>query len=208
MMLAAIYPTIVEVMLAFVRILQSLLLSSYPGNKPRLKSFVGYASKRNMNNLDVEVETPIVYEYIPIEYWDRSDECKEAKLTHMDRLDLFCEDRVYTILSTILWDRDINLEPNMFPYDTPKGIEHYTLWCVYEMTHSEICRYVENWLSVHMPHVRRWNYDDNSGERSFQIFHVHVYIETIPYSYIPDPERSYYPSHNTNSPLRIVNATV
>ncbi len=53
------------------------------------------------------------------------------------------------------------------------------------MSHREIVQYVENWLSRNMPHVRRWNYDDNAGEKSIELFHVHVYIETIPYSHQP-----------------------
>lgn len=36
-----------------------------------------------------------------------------------------------------------------------------------------------------MPYVKRWNYDDNEGEKSIELFHVHVYIETIPYIYQP-----------------------
>lgn len=79
---------------------------------------------------------------------------------------------------------------------TPRGLQHYTLWSTYEMSHEQICRYVEKWLTRKFPHVRRWNYDDNSGERSFQLFHVHVYIETIPYSYVPDPDKAYFPTHD------------
>lgn len=65
---------------------------------------------------------------------------------------------------------------------TPKGVKHYTLWSIYELRHHEIVEYVERWISKHMPQARRWNYDDNSGERSFQLFHVHVYIEVEPYA--------------------------
>eukprot|EP00602_Paraphysomonas_sp_CaronLab_P004689 CAMPEP_0185018242 /NCGR_PEP_ID=MMETSP1103-20130426/1029_1 /TAXON_ID=36769 /ORGANISM="Paraphysomonas bandaiensis, Strain Caron Lab Isolate" /LENGTH=82 /DNA_ID=CAMNT_0027547985 /DNA_START=692 /DNA_END=940 /DNA_ORIENTATION=+ len=68
----------------------------------------------------------------------------------------------------------------MFPYNTPPGVKHYTLWCRDDMSHSEICDYMEGWLDRHMPHVKRWNYDDNAGEKSIQLFHVHVYIETDP----------------------------
>jgi hypothetical protein len=53
------------------------------------------------------------------------------------------------------------------------------------MSHPEICRYVDNWISRHMPQVRRWNYDDNEGDKSIELFHVHIYIETIPYAYQP-----------------------
>ena len=46
-----------------------------------------------------------------------------------------------------------------------------------------------------MPHVYRWQYDDNNGERSVRLFHVHVFIETDPYSYIPHPDKVYVPLH-------------
>lgn len=96
----------------------------------------------------------------------------------MDRMDHFCDDdREYLILQTTLWNRFTTMERNMFPYDTPPNIEHWTLWCREEMTRGEVCRYVEGWLRRHMPYVRRWNYDDNSGDRSIDLFHVHVYVE-------------------------------
>jgi hypothetical protein len=118
---------------------------------------------------------------LPMAYWERSAGCREAKLNHMERMDHFCDDdREYFILQTTLWNRFHTLERNMFPYDTPDGVEHWTLWCREEMTHKEVCDYVSRWLRKHMPHVRRWNYDDNSGDRSIDLFHVHVYIETRP----------------------------
>jgi len=115
-------------------------------------------------------------------YWERSPGCREAKLDHMEKMDHFCGDeREYLILQTTLWNRFYTLERNMFPYDTPVGIEHWTLWCREEMSPQEVCDYVNKWLYKHMPHVRRWNYDDNSGDRSIELFHVHVYIETDPH---------------------------
>ena len=69
--------------------------------------------------------------------------------------------------------------------NTPYGVEHYTLWSRHNLTHSEICYYVDNWIDKRMPYVRRWNYDDNEGEKSIELFHVHVYIERIPYIYQP-----------------------
>ncbi len=86
---------------------------------------------------------------------------------------------------------------NSFDVDnTPRGLVHYTLWCTYDLSHEEIVRFVENWLRKRAPQVRRWNYDDNTGERSFQLFHVHVYIETHPYSYFPDAQKAYFPNHH------------
>ena len=145
------------------------------------------------------------YEWLPMEYWERSPGCKEAKLDHMDRIDHFCgEDREYLILQTTLWNRYITLELNMFPYETPFGIEHWTLWCRDELSHNEVCRYVENWLRKNMPNVRRWNYDSNSGDRSIDLFHVHVYIETRPDLSSRDSPILVDPKSSTNC---LINAT-
>jgi len=137
------------------------------------------------------------YERLPLEYWERSDDCKEAKWAHMDRLDRLGASRERLVLLTTLWEEDTVLEPNMFPYVTPSGIKHYTLWSVHDMTHNEICSFVEDWLLKHMPQVRRWEYDDNSGDRSINLFHVHVFIETVPYSFYPtDMSKIYRPLHS------------
>jgi len=132
---------------------------------------------------------------LPLEWWDRTEDCKDAKLKHTDRIDNICRSREDLVLQTTLWDRRTALEPNMFPYKTPKGIEHYTLWSTRDMTHNEIVRYVDDWLRHKFPQVRRWQYDDNSGERSIELFHVHVFIEMDPYSFTPDPEQVYIPPH-------------
>lgn len=137
------------------------------------------------------------YSELPLEWWDRTDDCKDAKALHLERIDHLDMSREELILETTLWKEDIVLERNMFPYDTPYGIEHYTLWSIYDMTHQNIVEYVNSWLSYYCPDVRRWQYDDNSGERSIDLFHVHVFIEMIPYSFtIKDPEKQYIPSHS------------
>jgi hypothetical protein len=46
-----------------------------------------------------------------------------------------------------------------------------------------------------MPHVRRWQYDDNSGERSINLFHVHIFVETIPFAFTARAEVEYFPPH-------------
>lgn len=137
------------------------------------------------------------YEILPITYWSRTEECLEAKHKHIEKIDHLCESRERLVLYTTLYNRRVALEKNMFPCkvscffdllsldDTPYGIEHYTLWSRYDMSHEDICRYVDNWISRRMPHVRRWNYDDNAGDKSIELFHVHVYIETVPYAYQP-----------------------
>jgi hypothetical protein len=60
--------------------------------------------------------------------------------------------------------------------------------------------FVDGWLHRHMPHVRRWQYDDNSGERSINLFHVHVFIETRPFSFTPREGCEYFPPHAVPSP--------
>lgn len=132
---------------------------------------------------------------LPLEWWERSPNCKRAKERHTKKLDYHCESREDLVLATTLWNRRTVLEPNMFPYATPRGIKHYTLWSVDDMTHEEIVRYVDGWLQRRMPHVRRWQYDDNSGERSVLLFHVHVFIETDPYCFTPRHGMEYFPPH-------------
>jgi len=55
------------------------------------------------------------YRDLPLEWWERTDHCKEAKLRHTDRIDHMCGSRESLVLKTTLWKEDIVLEPNMFP---------------------------------------------------------------------------------------------
>lgn len=66
-----------------------------------------YRHSNNFRNYD--------FELIPIEYFERSEACKAAKLDHLDRLDAFCDSREDLVLHTTLWKRDIAIERNMFP---------------------------------------------------------------------------------------------
>lgn len=129
---------------------------------------------------DAHSSSPVPSRYsrrtLYIEYWSRTDECKERKWDHLDDIaeKYGCaEDHIF---DTTLRGRTACLEPNMFPYDTPAGIEHWTLWHVKDLSHGQIKQYVENWIDANAPHVVRWNYDDNP-ERSIDIFHVHVYLQ-------------------------------
>lgn len=110
-----------------------------------------------------------------IEYWSRSDECLERKWDHMDKIDDSELSREDHILATTLQGRRTLLEPNMFPYSTPAGIEHWTLWSRDEMSDDEVERCVSAWIEENAPHVLSWNFDDNSS-RSIDLFHVHVYL--------------------------------
>jgi hypothetical protein len=60
---------------------------------------------------------------------------------------------------------------------------------------KQVLAFVDGWLSKHMPRVKRWQYDDNAGERSINLFHVHVFIETAPYTFTPRPGYEYFPPH-------------
>jgi len=134
---------------------------------------------------------------LPLEWWERDDRCKDAKERHTSRIDRICSSREYLVLQTTLWKEETVLEPNMFPYNTPPGVEHFTLWSKHDMKHDEIIEFVDTWLLEHYPHVRRWQYDDNFGERSVLLFHVHVFIEMKPFSFHPRPGQEYFPPHLT-----------
>jgi len=151
----------------------------------------------NINNKYNRVQTPSCRRYVdlPLEFWERSDDCLNAKRAHLERIDSLCDSRETLVRLTTLANADTVLEKNMFPYDTPKGISHFTLWSLYDLTHDQIVSFVDHHIATHYPHVKRWQYDDNAGDRSVQLFHVHVYIEFIPYSFTPHPDKLYVPEH-------------
>ena len=97
----------------------------------------------------------------------------------MDKLD---SDRRFDsredfILSTVLAGCEILMEPNKFPYDCPAGIHHWTLWSRTPLDEERIENLVENHIQTNLPHCIAWGYDDNSGAKSFEIEHVHVYFQ-------------------------------
>jgi len=111
--------------------------------------------------------------------WKRDDEVtrrKNARLAWMDRA--FKGDRETFVSKHVLGSRDVLLERNRFPYQLPPGAEHWTIWSRKEMDHDELCSYVEDWLDAREPHqVVSWNYDDNRGRRTIEIWHVHIYFQ-------------------------------
>jgi hypothetical protein len=54
-------------------------------------------------------------EDLPLEWWERAVDCKEAKSLHTERVDRFCESRERLVLLTTLCREDIVMELNMFP---------------------------------------------------------------------------------------------
>ncbi len=55
------------------------------------------------------------YSFLPLEWWDRADDCKDAKSYHVAKVDSLCDSREQLVLDTTLWKNNIALEPNMFP---------------------------------------------------------------------------------------------
>jgi len=151
-----------------------------PANSPRMKK----DSRKNSQ-----------FSELPLAWWERSEECKHAKMLHTERIDSMIGSREDVVHLTTLSEADIVLEPNMFPYDTPAGVAHYTLWARYDLSHEEIIDFVDNWLLSNFPQVRRWQYDDNCGVRSILLFHVHVFIELIPFSFNVEASEEYFPPH-------------
>lgn len=96
-----------------------------------------------------------------------------------DYIDANHTSREEWINRSVLADADILLEPNMFPYNTPRGIEHWTLWSRRDLQLHEVEEYMQQWIKTERPQVVRWNLDENA-ERSINIYHVHVYIQVVP----------------------------
>lgn len=114
--------------------------------------------------------------------WKRNDTVmaeKNARLSWIDRT--FRGDRERYVLDRVLCGRDTMVEPNRFPYMLPPGIEHWIIWSLRPMGHTELCDYIEGWLDAREPHdVTAWNYDDNRGRRTIDVWHVHIYFQGNP----------------------------
>merc|ERR1712217_886225 len=101
---------------------------------------------------------------------------KNKRLSWMDRK--YRGNREKYIMESVLRGRDVLLEPNPYPYHLPPDIQHWTIWSTANMGHGEICEYVTGWLRARQPNnVMAWNYDDNRGNRTIDIWHVHIYFQ-------------------------------
>merc|ERR1712151_994107 len=79
----------------------------------------------------------------------------------------------------VLCGRDVLLENNRYPYQLPPGITHWTIWSQKDFSHEELCEYIKGWLEAREPHnIIAWNYDDNRGNRTIDIWHVHIYFQS------------------------------
>jgi len=111
--------------------------------------------------------------------WKRNDDVarrKSARLAWMDRT--YSGDRERFVSERVLGTREVLLEQNRFPYHLPPGVDHWTIWSRKSMGHQELCEYIEAWLDAREPHnIVAWNYDDNRGRRTIDIWHVHIYFK-------------------------------
>jgi len=153
----------------------------YPGPRPRPPSLrpgeEGYGEAPP--GARSPSPTPGSMRTIRIGPWRRSDEVmkkKDARLQWMDST--FRGNRERYVLEHVLKGRDVLLEPNKFPYFMPPGLDHWTIWARRDFGHNELCEYIEGWLKAREPHnVVAWQYDDNRGRRTIDIWHVHLYFK-------------------------------
>jgi len=144
------------------------------------KSASGKRKRVDEDSRHDESSTKTVSRYprtLTLDYYRRSKALKKRKFLHMDYLDSHFGSREDVIMKTVLDKAPIVLEPNMFPYDTPNGVTHWTLWSRTWLTEPEIEDFVEKWLTVNLPEAIEWNHDDNMADGlSINLFHLHVYI--------------------------------
>ena len=115
-----------------------------------------------------------------LEYWMRSEEMTAKKREHVAKLDELggyygVEDHIEkTVFGN---DPGVNvvLEENMFPYDCPPGVSHWTLWSREDMKGEEIQEWVSEYLRKHKKDVVEWNYDMNDN-CSVDVPHYHVFL--------------------------------
>lgn len=111
--------------------------------------------------------------------WKRNDEVMRRKTRRLEWMDAtYRGDRDRFVLDEVLKGREVLLENNAYPYMMPPGCEHWTVWALKAMEDEELCAYVERWLDERQPHnVVSWNYDDNRGKRTIDLWHIHVYFQ-------------------------------
>lgn len=111
--------------------------------------------------------------------WKRNDEVMRRKTRRLEWMDAtYVGNRDKFVLDEVLKGREVLLEPNAYPYMMPPGCEHWTIWALKAMEDDELYRYVERWIDERQPHnVASWNYDDNRGKRTIDLWHVHIYFQ-------------------------------
>ena len=115
-----------------------------------------------------------------LEYWMRSEEMTAKKREHVAKLDELggyygVEDHIEKTVFQNDPEIKVVLEENMFPYDCPPGVSHWTLWSREEMKGGEIQEWVHEYLMKHRRDVVEWNYDMNDN-CSVDVPHYHVFL--------------------------------
>ena len=121
-----------------------------------------------------------------LEYWMRSEACTARKRAHVAAIDASggywgMEDHIERTVFRRVDARggetsvDVALEPNMFPYECPPGVTHWTLWSREEMSPAQICAWTKTWLRENAPGVTKWNFDMNDNN-SVDVPHYHVFL--------------------------------
>ena len=128
-----------------------------------------------------------------LEYWMRSEECTERKRAHVAAIDEkggywgmedHIEKTVFRAIDEFTGKEistDVALEANMFPYECPPGVTHWTLWSRFEMSPRQICAWTKTWLRENKPGVTKWNFDMNDNN-SVDVPHYHVFLYEPPAS--------------------------
>lgn len=115
-----------------------------------------------------------------LERWTRTFRTERRLDRHYKALgDKELGTREERVLATTLNGRRYALEPNLFPYDCPRGIEHWTLWCRDDddepRNDSEMEALVGPWLAREMPCATEWNWQANE-QSSILLPHLHIFI--------------------------------
>ena len=115
-----------------------------------------------------------------LEYWMRSEEMTVKKREHVAKLDerggyYGVEDHIENTVFQNDPNVKVILEENMFPYECPPGVSHWTLWSREDMTGEEIQNWVHEYLMKHRKDVVEWNYDMNDN-CSVDVPHYHVFL--------------------------------
>ena len=128
---------------------------------------------------------------LQLEYWMRSEECTERKRAHVAAIDEkggywgmedHIEQTVFRAIDKLTGKEistDVKLEANMFPYECPPGVTHWTLWSRHEMSPRQICAWTKTWLRENKPGVTKWNFDMNDNN-SVDVPHYHVFLYEPP----------------------------
>jgi len=118
---------------------------------------------------------------LAMDHWTRDEETTRRKRAHVDSLDAAggyygVEDEIER---TVLANADVAIEVNMFPYETPRGVTHMTLWSRREMSEREVVDWTSRWLREHKKRCVAWNFDMNV-HNSVDVPHYHVFTYEEP----------------------------